>query len=86
MNLATRRLTEAQFREWSAAADHHTLVLRVSDRFDDYGLTGIASLAVSNGAVTVADFLLSCRVMGRGVEEVMFSMLMDCARESGRLG
>ena len=83
MNLTTRRLTEDEFSKWSAVEGRHTFVVRVSDRFDDYGLTGIASLSTSGGTATVVDFLLSCRVMGRGVEEAMLSIIIDRARAAG---
>jgi FkbH-like protein len=83
MNLATRRLAEAELGAWSARPGHCTLVFRVADRFDDYGLTGLASAAVDGDRVEVADFLLSCRVMGRGVEETMVAALVEHARSTG---
>jgi FkbH-like protein len=83
MNLTTRRLTEAQYLEWSASDSHHVLVFRVVDRFDDYGLTGIASLAVNGRRGAVSDFVLSCRVMGRGVEETMLHALAEYGRSCG---
>jgi FkbH-like protein len=83
MNLTTRRLTESQFLDWSNAAGRHTLVFRVSDRFDNYGLTGIASLDINEGGARLVDYILSCRVMGRGVEETMLAAVIECAREAG---
>lgn len=83
MNLGTRRFTEAQYLEWAASETNHVLVFRVRDRFDDYGLTGLASLSVDGKEGQVPDFLLSCRVMGRGVEQ---TMLYALAEESRLLG
>ena len=83
MNLTTRRLTETEFSDWSSAPGHRTFVFRVADRFDDYGLTGIASVDVSSGAATMVDYVLSCRVMGRGVEETMIAAVVDYARDAG---
>jgi FkbH-like protein len=83
MNLATRRLSEPQLLAWAREEGHHTFVFRVSDRFDDYGLTGLASLARDGGVGHVIDFVLSCRVMGRGVEEVMLATLAECGRRLG---
>jgi len=84
LNLTTRRMTEIQFMEWAGADGHQVYVFRVADRFDDYGLTGIASLAVDGDAVYVADFVMSCRVIGRGVEQGIMHVLIEHAREAGR--
>ncbi len=83
MNLTTRRLTEVQFLHWAGQEGHHVFVFRVSDRFDDYGLTGIASLAADGMRGEIADFVLSCRVMGRGVEQVMLHTLVESGRALG---
>ena len=83
MNLATRRLTEAQYLQWADATAHHVMVFRVSDRFDDYGLTGLASLRAAESEAHVEDFVLSCRVMGRGVEQTMLHALIEQARRLG---
>jgi FkbH-like protein len=83
MNLSTRRLSEVQFLEWAASTDHHVFVFRVRDRFEDYGLTGIASMTIEESQAMIADFVLSCRVIGRGVEETMLHVLVDQARSLG---
>jgi FkbH-like protein len=83
MNLSTRRLTKSELAAWAAAPDHAVLTFRVSDRFGDSGLTGIVGLDVSDGEARLVDFLLSCRVMGRSVEEAMLHVAVDRARERG---
>lgn len=79
MNLATRRLTEAEFDRFLGQADSLTRVFRVRDKFGDAGLTGLASLTFTDETALVTDFLLSCRVMGRRIEDVM---LHTMAREA----
>jgi FkbH-like protein len=83
MNLATRRLTEAQLTEWAAGPGHAVFAFRVADRFDDYGLTGLASMAVEGEVARVADFVLSCRVIGRGVEQAILHVLAEHTRSAG---
>jgi FkbH-like protein len=80
MNLTTRRLAESDLLKWSMSAGNHLYVFRVSDKFGDYGLTGILGFATSGEHLTITDYLLSCRVMGRGVEELMLSFACDHAR------
>jgi FkbH-like protein len=56
------------------------LVARVADRFGDYGLTGVLFLAPAGETLRVERLLLSCRVLGRGVEEEIFDGLAAYAR------
>jgi FkbH-like protein len=83
LNLNTRRFSEAQYDEWASAAANRVMVFRVRDRFDDYGLTGLASLSVNGTEAEVQDFVLSCRVMGRGVERTMLHAIVEQARILG---
>jgi FkbH-like protein len=53
---------------------------RVSDRFGDSGLTGIISVEVEGDAARIVDFVMSCRVMGRKVEEAMLHVAIAFAR------
>ncbi|MCA9408515.1 MAG: HAD-IIIC family phosphatase [Candidatus Omnitrophica bacterium] len=81
MNLSTRRMTEEEFFYWAIQDDHHVWTFRVADKFGDYGLTGIISLVVEEGKGTIVDFILSCRVIGRKVEESMVAILMEYAQK-----
>ncbi len=85
MNLRARRLSSREFRSWSTAPDNRVLIFRITDKFGDYGLTGIGSLHFdrSSHRASVEDFVLSCRVMGRKVENAMLHVLCKCAREAG---
>jgi FkbH-like protein len=80
MNLTTRRLTEDELVRWAAREGRLVYVFRVADRFEDYGLTGLASLAVDGDVASLTDFVVSCRVMGRGVEQAMLHALVSGAR------
>ena len=83
MNLRTRRLTEAEFWDWSSAPDHAVWSIRVSDKFGDAGLTGILGLEMRGDTAFVPDFVLSCRVMGRKVEDAMIAFLVAEAARRG---
>jgi len=83
MNLATRRLTEAELQAWACGQGRGVWTFRVQDRYGDSGLTGIASLQLEGESACIVDFVLSCRVMGRRVEETMLSYLSQAARELG---
>ena len=83
MNLSTRRMSEADFHMWASEKDRRTWAFRVSDKFGDSGLTGILSLELDGSQVRIIDFVLSCRVIGRKIEEAMLFVAIDCARSAG---
>lgn len=90
MNLSTRRMTELELVQWLEDPNHHLWTFRVSDKFGDSGLTGIVSLQVTGDEAVIVDFILSCRVIGRKIEETMvakaihFSKDMHLARVKAR--
>ena len=82
-NLTTRRYGEAQIAGMKAAGAE-IFTTRVTDRFGDNGYVGVAILTpTSTDMVEVDTLLLSCRVMGRGVETAFLAFLADRARERG---
>ena len=83
MNLRTRRMTESQLLSWLKDNAHHLWTFRVADRFGDYGLTGLVGFVIKSETAKVTDFILSCRAMGRRVEETMAHLLVDRAQALG---
>lgn len=83
MNLSTRRLSEAELRQWAEKKNHRLWVFHVSDKFGDSGLTGILSVTINGDQAQIVDFILSCRVMGRKVEETMVYTAYQYARTLG---
>jgi exopolysaccharide biosynthesis WecB/TagA/CpsF family protein len=82
-NLRTRRLTAGELRAWAGTPGREMWVVQVSDRFGDAGLVGIVGLEWGEAAATLVDCVLSCRVMGRQVEEAMVWAAIHRAREGG---
>jgi FkbH-like protein len=81
MNLTTRRMSESELVQWASQDNRKLLTFRVQDRFGDSGLTGILTIEFNRETATIADFILSCRVMGRQVEETMLAVAAEyCAR------
>jgi FkbH-like protein len=85
MNLTTRRVESLdELVERKSRHDHLMHTVRVSDRFGDAGLTGIIGLRFIGSDLYVDDFVLSCRVMGRLVEEAMVAHVLKIARAAGQ--
>ncbi|MDA7620732.1 HAD-IIIC family phosphatase [Verrucomicrobia bacterium] len=49
--------------------------ISVEDKFGDYGITGYLSYRIENDTIQINSFLLSCRVLGRGVEDSILKYL-----------
>jgi FkbH-like protein len=48
-------------------------IIEVKDRFGDYGISGVLLGRISQRKLVLETFLLSCRVLGRNVEELVLS-------------
>jgi FkbH-like protein len=73
MNLHTRRLAETELEDWTGTADHWFWTFRVSDRFGDSGLTALLGIERIGDSAEMTDFVVSCRVFQRGVEEAILA-------------
>lgn len=73
-NFTTVRRTEAEMRALPAAGSR-VLAVHVQDRFGDYGLVGMVIADVRGRELQVDTFVLSCRVLGRGVEHATLARL-----------
>jgi FkbH-like protein len=59
--------------------------VHVRDRFGDYGFTGLVGGRATGDQFSVDTFLLSCRVLGRGVEHAVLRALAELPEESVEL-
>ena len=84
-NLTTRRYTEEQLRAEAQRPDAVVRTFRLRDRFADNGLIGVMiGRALDDGATLEIDtWLMSCRVLGRRVEEFMVGVMMQAALDRG---
>jgi FkbH-like protein len=82
-NLTTIRRSESELLELVSAGSHEIYTAEVADRFGEYGLTGLLIVEKQPGECRADTFLLSCRVLGRGVEHRLLSFLGELAEESG---
>jgi FkbH-like protein len=83
MNLSTRRLPEPEFLSWSQQPGRKVWTFNVEDRFGSQGLTGLISAEKSGDRLQIVDLILSCRVMGRKVEEAMLAIACQYANDIG---
>jgi FkbH-like protein/FkbM family methyltransferase len=83
-NFTSVRRSEQQIRDFLKRPDAGALVVRVADRFGDYGLVGVVLYETHADCYKLDSFLLSCRVLGRGVEHAVLSALGERALKDGK--
>ena len=83
-NFTTIRRSENEIKDFLKREDANCLVVRVVDRFGDYGLVGVLMYEAEADRYKVDTFLLSCRVLGRGVEHALVSRLGQRAVKEGK--
>nr|MDJ0729888.1 amino acid adenylation domain-containing protein [Crocosphaera sp.] len=82
-NLTTIRRSETEIQKLCNLDKFEGQIVKVKDRFGDYGLVGLLLFEYQENALMVDTFLLSCRVLGRGVEHKMLAHLGNLAQEKG---
>lgn len=76
-NFTTRRYTEADIKRFADADDSDVIQVELSDRFGQMGIIGVCIVKYGDSAAHIDSFMLSCRALGRGVEHVFFSQIVE---------
>ena len=82
-NLTTKRYAELQIAEWVAASDVLTLQVRLTDQFGDNGMICSVIACPRDRAWVLDTWVMSCRVLGRRVEEAVLNEIVRRARAGG---
>lgn len=82
-NFTTRRIDEGEMQALLAGGMQCVRSVKVRDRFGDYGFVGLVVAEPKGDLLVVDTFLLSCRVLGRGVEHQMAAAVGRLAVELG---
>lgn len=82
-NLTTRRMSSAEVEQLIDNPQAYTQFMRLHDRFGDNGISGILIAIREGSSYRIHQWLLSCRVLGRRVEDVMLIALLRHASAQG---
>jgi FkbH-like protein len=83
-NLTTNRYIQAQCEAMMNDRDECVpLYARLSDRFGDHGLISIVIARPDGHTLRITDWLMSCRVLARGVEQYLMNRVFEEARSRG---
>lgn len=82
-NLRTKRYSEGQIKEFIDSTDMECIKIELEDKFSKYGIISCIILKKKDGACFIDTWVMSCRVLKRGVEDVAFKSILKVAREWG---
>ncbi|SCA56276.1 HAD-superfamily phosphatase subfamily IIIC [Candidatus Terasakiella magnetica] len=82
-NLTTRRHGETAVRQFMASPDYVTFQVRLQDSFADNGMISVIIAKDMGTYLEIDTWIMSCRVLGRKLEQLAFEQLVKVARERG---
>lgn len=82
-NLTTKRFTFPQLEGISNDPQYITLYGRLRDKFGDNGLISVMIGEICNDVIHIRLWLMSCRVIKRGMEHAMFDQFMKESKKRG---
>ncbi|OMP77238.1 hypothetical protein BW716_20680 [[Flexibacter] sp. ATCC 35208] len=82
-NLNGKQLSSAGVLEYMKDNNGIQRIIKVEDRFGNYGTVGLLLAGAHNGRLLIDTWLLSCRVLGRGVEDIVLEHLQAYAAANG---
>ena len=81
-NTTTLRFNELQIEEKLNNSKNLIYSVNVKDKFGDSGITGVAILNTKDNKWMIENFLLSCRVLGRNIENVILEFIINEAKNN----
>jgi FkbH-like protein len=82
-NLRTVRYTEEDIKRIAASKHHVGMAFSLQDKFGDYGLIGVVILEKKSETFFIDTWIMSCRVLKRGVEAFMLNEMVQAAKKAG---
>lgn len=83
-NLRTVRYTEQEVENLMNSEDHHTISFTLEDKYGDNGLICVIVLEKKDPETLFIDtWLMSCRVLKRGMEDFTLNTIIDTAKKNG---
>ncbi len=82
-NTTTRRYAEAEILLRIKDPRWLCMCVRHVDRFADNGIIAVLMASTHGNALTITDWVMSCRVFNRGIEQLTFLELVTEARRRG---
>lgn len=82
LNTTGRTYSYDDLRTFISSPKHRLLVCEMNDKYGSYGKIGLALIEIAEDRFHLRLFLMSCRVMSRGVGTVLLSYIMQEAKKA----
>lgn len=82
-NLTTKRYSELDIKQLEEDKNIFTRQIRLADTFGDNGMISVIVCRIFSEAWEIDTWLMSCRVLGRCVEEAVIQNIIENARKTG---
>jgi len=82
-NLTTKRYQEEEIRKFTNDKTMLVGCAQIKDKFGDNGIAGVYVVKKENSEWIIDTFLMSCRIMGRGIEDGILSAILEDAKKQG---
>jgi len=76
-NFTTKRYTVVDIQGFIDSNSYDVIAINYKDKFANEGITGLVIVSIADKYVEIDSFLLSCRILKRGVEDIIFSKLEE---------
>jgi len=82
-NMTTKRYLEEEIKQFSQNSNFLVFSARMEDKFGDNGISGTVIVEKSPDKWRIDTFLLSCRVIGRRIEESLLAYILKESKKQG---
>lgn len=80
-NLTTRRYTESDIIGYIDSGSADVISIKLADDISDMGIIGAAIIFYKDKIALIDSFLLSCRALGRRIEDVLYGYVVQQAKK-----
>ncbi len=79
-NLRTQRYQESEIEEKIGSPDTKCIAVKLKDKFSEYGIISCIVLDKRDCKCFIESWVMSCRVLKRGIEDLVFERILEEAR------
>jgi len=80
-NLRTIRYSEEDIKNVIASDQHMSMQISLEDKYGEYGIIGLVIGEKKEDVLFIDTWIMSCRVLKRGVEKMVLNQLVELAKQ-----
>ncbi len=82
-NLRTQRYADSDILSFTRNREYRCIYVKLQDKFSDYGIISCIIMRISGKIAFIDSWVMSCRVLKRGVEQFAFDEIIKQCVEAG---